>query len=79
MGKRYWVYEYDTFMVGFGDCKPEITPKKKFLFKFMAVNFRDRMQQRMSLIGDVVTYIILEADKKETFKEAYKRENGVEL
>jgi hypothetical protein len=75
--KRYWVYELDTFMVGFLDeDKPDITPKKKFLFKTMAIIYRNRIQKKMSILGEYLAYYVLEAKSDESFQEAYKRENG---
>lgn len=81
--KRYWVYEVDTFMVGFYQNKPDIEPKKKFLFKFMAKAYQskiaNKMRTHLGASSSYLKYNILKANFNETFEQAYERINGGKL
>jgi hypothetical protein len=76
---RYWVYEIDSFMIGFYQDEPDIEPQKKFLFRFLAKLHQLEMVSKMSRLGESSKYLkykILKARRNETFQQAYQRING---
>jgi hypothetical protein len=76
---KYWVYEIDSFMIGFYQDEPDIEPKKEFPFEFLAKLYQLRMINKMSRLGEFSGYLkykILKAKRNETFRQAYGRING---